>query len=230
MRQQGGGTLVMFHDPAAPVGRRGRESLEGARYEALKPLIEVQEYVTSVQWGEGVDSAGFRTIIRDLRINLAQLQADFAGVRNINLSPWLTVPGEVVPHNRIVCARSPRYHNPFGFPWSDLSDTYGDRVLFVGLPAEHEAFEKVVGRPVEHARTENLLDVAKIMAGAPQVVANQSCPLWIAMGLGVKVICEGNPAVPNSEIRRQGSFFAYTQEDMQTLRKAFANVRSRPKD
>jgi ADP-heptose:LPS heptosyltransferase len=133
----------------------------------------------------------------------------------------------VEPHNRIVCARSLRYHNPIGFPWRELGETYGDQLLFVGLPDEHAAFEKLLGRSIEHANTPDFLEIAKIMAGAPQIVANQSAPLWVAMGLGRKVICEVCPAVPNSVIPRPGSYFAMTAAHMAVLRRAFANARSK---
>lgn len=223
MRQQGGGKLILFHDPAAPVGQRGRESLEGARYNAIKPLLEVQEYITSVEWGEGVDTSNFRTVVRAPNENLAERQARHAGIWPLDLSPWLTVPS-FEKHNRIICARSGRYPNPIGFPWRELRQTYGDRLLFVGLPDEHAAFVDMIGGPVEHAKTENLLDVATLMAGSPMVVANQSCPLWIAMGLGSKVVCEVCPSVPNSMIHRPGSFFAMTATDMAVVRRAFASV------
>ena len=226
LREMGGGKVILFHDANAPIGQKGRESLEGTRFEAIKPLLEAQSYVSSVEWGTGVDTKNFRTVTRAPNENLTERQARHAGLWPINMSPWLTVP-KFEKHNRVICARSLRYHNPLGFPWRELREAYGARLLFVGLPDEHEAFEKVVGVSVEHAKTDNLLDVATLMAGAPQVVANQSCPLWIAMGLGCKVICEVCPSVPNSTIPRPGSFFAMTQGDMTILRKSFANVRAR---
>lgn len=225
LRQLGGGQIVLFHDPEAPVGMRGRESLEGARFEAIKPLLAAQEYVYGVDWGVGVDTKNFRLTPRPMNESLLERQARHAGVWPLDQSPWLTVP-ESTPHKRIVCARSARYHNPIPFPWKELSQTYGDRLLFVGLPAEHAAFEQVVGCRVEHAKTENFLDIATLMAGAPQVVCNQSAPLWVAIGLGCKIICEANAEVPNSQIHRSGSFWAYTAAHMDTLRRSFANVRS----
>lgn len=228
LRQMGGGKIVLFHDPNAPEGKRGRESLEGARFDAIKPLLLAQDYVTDVVWGEGIDMTNFRTVERAPNENLTERQARHAGIWPVDMRPWLTVP-TFTKHNRIIVANSGRYPNPHGFPWDDVVKTYGARLLFVGLPSEHAAFEKMAGLSIEHANTPNLLEMAKLMAGAPQVIANQSCPLWVAMGLGCKVICEVCPAVPNSTIPRPGSFFAQTPGDMTTLRRAFADVRARNK-
>jgi hypothetical protein len=225
LRARGGGKIILFHDPNAPKGMRGRESLEGTRFEVLKPLLEAQPYVTNVEWGVGVDTNNFRLTPRPKTESLLERQARHVGVWPVDLSPWLDVP-EFEPHNRVVCARSPRYHNPYSFPWAEVAETYGNRLLFVGLPGEHAEFERLLGCKIEHAKTENLLDVAKLMAGAPQVVCNQSAPAWIALGLGVKMILEGNPDVPNTELPGRDNFYSYTPEQHDILRRALAKVRA----
>jgi hypothetical protein len=228
LRDIGGGDVILFHDPDAPVGMRARESMAGARYEALRPLLLAQPYVYSVEWAGdiSVKEQGFRENERPKFESLVERQARHIGRWPIDLSPWLTVP-DVVPHNRVVCCRSLRYHNKFNFPWKEAGQTYGDRLLFIGLPEEHKAFEGVLGRRVEHAKTEDFLQIGQIMAGAPQVIANQSSPLWVALGLGVKTLVEGNIDFPNSEVRRNkdGCFWAYTAKDSETVRRAFAAVK-----
>jgi hypothetical protein len=226
LRHMGGGRVILFHDPNALEGKKSRESLEGARYEAIKPLLEAQDYVDSVEWGEGIDTTNFRTVLRPKFESLTERQARHADMWPIDISPWLTVP-EFEAHGKVIFARSLRYHNPIPFPWKEALETYGEKTLFVGLPAEHEEFEKHVGRSIELAKTDNLLDVAKLMAGSPQIIANQSCPAWIALGLGRKLILEGNPDVPNTQLPRPGCFFAYTPSDMQTLIRAFAAAKKK---
>lgn len=226
LRALGGGKVVLFHDPNAPHGQKGRESLEGRRYEAIKPLLEAQPYVDSVEWGEGIDTQNFRTVARPINESLTERQARHIGKWPIDLAPWIRVPS-FEAHKRIVVARSLRYPNLCGFPWKEAWETYGDRLLFVGLPDEHTAFQNLIGNLVEHAKTDDFLQVATILAGAPQVMANQSSIAWVALGLGSKLILEGWPDAPNTEIPRPGSFFAYTQEHMDTIRRAFAAVKAK---
>jgi hypothetical protein len=228
LRARGGGKIVLFYDPAAPKGMCARESLKGRRFEALKPLLEVQPYVHGVEWQDDIQIAreeSFRETLRPMSESLLQRQAQHLGMWPIDSSAWLTVP-DVVQHGRIVCARSPRYHNS-NFPWRDVANTYRNQLLFVGLPEEHGAFETTLGRRVEHAKTENLLDVARLIAGAPQFIGNQSAPLWIALGLGTRVVVEGHPQVPNCEIGRPNAFYVYERGSMHTLRTALAQVAAR---
>lgn len=229
LRAKGGGDIILFHDPEAPKGMCARESLEGKRFDAIVPLLEAQPYVYSVTWGKGSSAKGFREVLRPQTESLTERQARHHDMWPIDLSPWIHVPGPVAEHQRVICCRSPRYHLPFEFPWKDAVETYGDRILFVGLPDEHAAFEEAVDHKVEHAKTDNFLDVARIMAGAPQVIANQSSPLWVAMGLGRKVIVEGFPHAPNTEIKRPGSYWVYTPIHAQNVRNAFAAVRAKQK-
>jgi hypothetical protein len=202
--------------------------MEGRRYEAIKPLLEAQPYIFGVEWGTGVSTKGFREILRHKSESLIERQARYVGQWPIDLSPWLTVPGNIEPNERVICCRSPRYHNEHGtFPWKGAHEAYGDRLLFIGLPEEHKDFEGLLGCRVEHAKTENFLDMAKIMAGAKQVIANQSSPLWVALGLGKKVVVEGWNYAPNTEVPRPGCFWAYTPEQNETVRRAFAAVTRR---
>lgn len=229
LRIRGGGAVHVYHDSDARPGLRPRESLEGARYAALKPLLEAQPYVTEVKWiGEiNTAEAGFRETMRPRNESLLERQARHTGDWPIDQSPWLVAPG-FEPHDRVIAARSPRYHNPDGFPWREMAATYGDRLLFVGLKPEHEAFEAAVGRRVEHAKTENFLDIARLIAGSrfPSYF-NQSSPLWVALGLGARVVVEGEPRFPNSELyTHPNNVYAYGAEDMHRIRGALRNVKS----
>ena len=223
-RAMGGGNLLLFHDKDAKPGMAPRESMEGKRFEAIKPLLEAQPYIYSVEWGTGVSTKGFREVLRPRFESLTERQARHIDQWPVDLSPWLTVPGDVQPTDRVICCRSPRYHNQYAFPWKAAAEAYGNRLLFIGLPDEHSAFEGMLGCRVEHAKTENFLEIARIMAGARQVIANQSSPLWVAMGLGKKVIVEGCYHCPNTEIPRPGSYWAYSPEQNEVVRQAFAAV------
>lgn len=223
MRALGGGLLALGsnHDPN---GNRGRENLFGARLNALRPLLEAQPYVNAVEWREHLDGVthDFSTFRHHERFgeNLADWQARHFGIA-IDSSPWITA----VPHGtftgRVVLARSPRNQTAW-FPWRDVADTVGDRALFVGLAAEHRAFEALVGRPVEHAPTENFLQLAQVVAGCSLFIGNQSCPYWIAAGLGVPLIQEVVCHCPNSIVIRENALYPMWSEDMRLLKKRLA--------
>lgn len=86
--------------------------------------------------------------------------------------------------------------------WSALAP-WGDRILFLGLQAEHAAFEKAIGRPVEYRPTSDFLELAGLVAGCDLFVANPSGGWWVAEALKVRrlavtpdVIRCGGAAVP----------------------------------
>ena len=70
-------------------------------------------------------------------------------------------------------------------PW----DKYARDAVFVGLPDEHAAFCREVG-PVTQYPTDDLLQVARVIAGAKLFVGNQSSPRAIAEGLKKPVVQE----------------------------------------
>lgn len=199
IKAMGGGCLLVSYRHNGQ-----RESLAGARFEALVPLLLAQPYISGVRWApppEGcIDFANFRSM-PDHGRNLARWQADYVNVDIDPAIPWLTVKPE--PHGRPVLARSPRYHNP-DFPWREIVGKLVNP-LFVGLPAEHAAFCRFIGRDIEHQPTRTMLDMARIIAGASIFVGNQSSPWWTAAGLGVKCVQETHPIITNSVIHRPGA-------------------------
>lgn len=197
-----------------------RESMKGARFESLKPLLELQPYVRSVKWVDSVNGATHN--LSDFRSQhrrgdcLAISQARFLGVE-ASLDPWLTVGA---PRNGLVLfARSQRYHNP-NFPWFQLIRKYPE-ALFVGLRSEYEDFMSEFGGQGLHDKsfrnrtsyqpTDDLLDLARIISGCDLFIGNQSCPFWIAAGLGVPIIQETWYHDPNSIIERPNAVYTLKQ-------------------
>lgn len=183
-----------------------RESMKGARYEALKPLLEFQRYIFNVDWWNDPSSAradhDFSTFRHDHKQgeDLASWQARHLGV-TIDHSPWLTAFRSPKSLGRVVIARSFRYQN-LEFPWKRFVAKYRKEVLFVGLPDEHRSFQVSNGCIVEYCPTANLLELAEVIAGADLFIGNQSAPFWIAAGLGVNLIQETFPPIQNSIIKR----------------------------
>ncbi len=198
LRALGGGNIII-----GPPGKdQGRESLCGERFESLRPLLEAQPYIGSVQWQ--ADPKDFTHDLRGFRVNheygesLADWQARHLNVK-ISHDPWLLAMRSPASLGRAVFARSARYHND-GFPWHILLTKHRN-ALFVGLKSEHDDFQRKFGG-VEYCSTRNLLELAEVIAGSHLFVGNQSCPFWIAVGLGVPLIQEVWQQSPNSQIKR----------------------------
>lgn len=201
MRSLGGGDIVI----SSPSGNQGRESLLGDRFESLRMLLEAQPYIGKVEWNDSPDGvthdfSGFR-VEQQYGESLLDWQARYVGVK-ASSDPWLMAIRSPASIGRTVIARSPRYHNP-GFPWNAVLSKHRN-ALFVGLRSEHEEFIRTVGR-VDFQPTNNLLELAEVINGANLFVGNQSCPFWIAAGLGVPLIQESWPHSPNSQIPRKNA-------------------------
>ena len=122
---------------------------------------------------------------------------------------WFTVP-EVKLHenynivvNRTARGFSPKEVSPEWAAWRDQE--LNKCSLFVGLPNEHEAFQKWIGCSVDHCPTKTLLEVASVIAGAEQFIGNQSMCLALAQGLGVEYVFERRKDLP---LERNESYFA----------------------
>lgn len=193
-----------------------RQSMRGPRFESIRPLLELQPYIRSVRWEDHPEKSDydFTTFRHDGRLgeDLATWQARHLGVK-ISLDPWLYVD-RVEHEGRVVIARSPRYHAP-GFPWRELVARHRNP-LFIGLPTEHSAFCAAFGR-VEYLPTENMLDVARVIAGASLFIGNQSSPMWVALGLGVPILQETHPLQPNTMIWRSNCRYTATSAEINEL-------------
>lgn len=203
IRQLGGGHLVMTQMGNPRI-------LRGERYESLLPLLKSQPYIQSVAWEEEpkdceFDFTDFRKI-HGASDNLAETQARWIGLKNLDLSPWLEAESSPYSRNRIIIARSGRYQN-HTFPWLSLLTTNRNKLMFVGTKEEHSAFEANIGQRVEFKPCENLLELARLIKGSELFIGNQSCPFWIAAGLGVPIVQETYPRQPDSIIRRPNAHY-----------------------
>ena len=203
IQEFGGGHMVMtqHHNPRA---------IRGARYEYLKPLIAAQPYIKSVTWDEeapdiDVDFTNFRTTYEPQH-SLAWTQARYVGLDLKNVDPWLSAKPNKAGAGRIVVARSSRYHNEH-FPWKQIGEKYGSKLLFVGVDDEYENFQNVLGVKIDRHICGNALETAEIIAGASLFIGNQSSSFWIAAGLGKRLVQETWNTMPDSMICREGCFY-----------------------
>lgn len=201
MRALGGGHLLIgnFANPQWAPRR-----MEGAPFRAIKPLLESQDYIASVQWTdtEPARSVDFSNFRHDhiLGESLLHWQARHIGIE-VSSEPWLFgIRPDPRTAGRIIVARSPRYQN-WQFQWPRLVKEHRDRMLFVGLPKEHAEFQKLVG-PVEYFPTADMLAVARAIAGSDLVICNQTSTCWVALGLGHPMIQEQSPQTRDSMLPR----------------------------
>ncbi len=95
---------------------------------------------------------------------------------------------EPVPAKRVIINRTARYRNDL-FPWQQVVDKYAFLAGFIGNLQEYWNFTAKFGY-IPHITTKNLLEVAKVIAGADLFIGNQSCPCAIAEGLKKPLIQE----------------------------------------
>ena len=155
------------------------------------PLIEVQPYISSCRWSHNPVGVRLDTAIRKFFWDKGQLGDHYYNWLNLipddRLHPWLVIdqPNRVAP---VVLARSARYHGT-AFPWGRVVDATRGRNVFVGTVAEHKKFCEQFGA-VPYYPTADLLELARVIAGAELFIGNQSCPRAIAEGLKVPVCVE----------------------------------------
>lgn len=175
------------------------KKLLGPRAEAMVRLLLSQPYVGEVRFGtpsgEYLDVSTFRSGGIPFGENLTSVQAKWARVP-VSTSPWIDVAKSPLSLGRVVVHRSPRYQNPW-FRWADIAEYYGDRILAVGSKEEVNELSAVCGRSLEHARTCDFLDLARVIHGADLFIGNQSSPCAVAVGLGGRFIQETCLWVPD---------------------------------
>jgi hypothetical protein len=159
-------------------------------FDVIRPLFEIQPYVQKFRWevaGEQFthDMSTFRPPRPSL--TLTQLMAEHVKTWPVDVaSPWLTVTPTV--NDRVIIHRSDRYRNDL-FPWQQIVEFYGDRLLMVGLPHEHAQFQGSYGK-VEFYAIRDYLDLAQMIAGSYLFIGNQSSPMAVAQGLKHRLIQE----------------------------------------
>lgn len=191
IREQGGGHLIFRNHPECATTRFYRE-IKGVKFEALRPLLEAQEYIQSVRYSDedsaDYDMTHFRAKYVPER-TLTEAHEEYIGFPTSDMRPWLKANPSKDSKGRVIVARSARYHTET-FPWKKYADQYRDRMLFIGHIEEHKDFQQVVGMDVELAITPDFLRIAELIAGSDLFIGNQSAAFWVAAGLGHPLIQE----------------------------------------
>lgn len=212
IRALGGGKLYL--DPEGGESSkyvawadRTRTKLNKSSIESLKPLLELQPYISSVElWnGEAVDYDldEFRTHVRYNNLSDSHLKCfdlDFSE----RDSAWITNVEPLVIHKPIVISRSPRVHGNHSF-WENNLPHFKDRCVFVGFEKEHDIFEYTFGHKVEHYKTETIIDLARVIKGCEKFYGNQGFSHSLAEAMKKDLINEVYRVYPAAIFNRDGA-------------------------
>ena len=208
IRALGGGQLFLWDAPPDRcMLEDGSISLfTPAKIDSILPLILKQPYIRNASVWKGerfqydFDVFRYHFDLRTTNLCDAQLQLFNVPVHE-HANAWLAV--DPIQTEQIVVARSPRYHNE-SINWREVYQFIRGRAVFVGHPNEHRAFQQVAG-PLPYHATNNMLELAQVIAGAHIFLGNQSCPYAIAEGLKKTAILEVCRGCPNTIFQRRGA-------------------------
>ena len=190
-------------------------------FEVMEPLMKIQPMVTSFSiWnGEPIDHE-FELQARHHNPpgwprSFSRQYADAMGLdleqhhMDLDVHPFLFADAATQIPGRPICVSRNQWYldgiedlGPQG-AWQTWID-YGleDQALYVGLEEEHAWFEEVMKVTIPHIKTEDCLDLARLINGAEMVIANQSMPGTMAISMGKTVYIETRKNTPleNNEI------------------------------
>jgi len=172
------------------------------RYEALKPLLEVQPYITGVEWvqvkpTDAVDLDKFRQHASH-HSNLVEAHFKGQGIEPTNWKDgWLTLPGDMdlIPGiEYCVINRTQNYADP-ACDWKkevEYLKTLAHFVYFIGYPEEWIIFNKQFETDVRYFPC-NFLEAAYLIKKAKMFTGCYSALSTIAQGLGINYRMEQAP-------------------------------------
>lgn len=181
------------------------------RLPILKRLLESQPYIHKLLPHSGqkidYDFCDFRDNGMPFGVTLGKLHADYVGLKPDLNEPWISVKPSKESKGKIVVARSPRYRNS-RFPWRSIVEQYRDKIIFIGLPEEYHNFTDLFGK-VPYFPTNDLYEVAELIAGSELFIGNQSSPNAICEGLKHRSILEVSLNAPDCIYPRDNVIHCY---------------------
>jgi hypothetical protein len=196
----------------------------------LIPLLEDLPYLNGISRHSGEfidhDFSTFRFGGLKYGEPIIARQARWVGADVDNSRSWLNAQPDQRGAGRILVNRCPRWLG-FYFPWSYLVETFKSEMLFVGLMSEYKLFIQQFG-VIEYLPTQDLRELAELIAACDLFIGNQSAPLAVAEGLKKPTIVEvccyaadcfnkrpGNIHVTggNLEFEALGKEFSYTRPE-----------------
>ncbi len=186
IRACGGGDLILYNHPGKTAHGMSKQKVE-----RIKPLLELQDYIGTVCWREGIHDHSLNGF-RDHRKagNLADMHLSTHGLDWIHrVKQWLKVAPE--RQYDVIVNRTQRYNNP-GFDWGAPIIKYAGRIAYVGSTEDYGVFCHRFGE-IPYVEADNLLKLAQVIAGSKLFIGNYSAPAAIAEGLKHPMVIEVCP-------------------------------------
>jgi SAM-dependent methyltransferase len=210
IRALGGGRL--FIGPMTRYATRQKANPAMVRF--LQRLLTLQPYITSVEYSEPRRVVYDLNRFRDYLVTEPELIARGEPRRSLAEAhlltfrqplhechkPWLCVDRATLTDRPVLVHRSARWQNP-QFPWNRVMELHANRAAFIGLKSEYEDFVNDFGE-LPYFPVEDLLDMARLIAGCRLFVGNQSLPYALAAGMHKDSLLEVWPMGPNCRFPR----------------------------
>lgn len=213
MRALGGGTLILGPDQGRPPFHT-RERMTKERAELLLPLLKLQPYIKDAKYSAFQPDVDTDLNLFRLRFdkcspheNLAHMHLDHFGIpRTACEEQWLFVDKVTrIDGKPVVICKTLRYAGELD--WEGVVATYGPKLAFIGTTEEHNAFCGQHGWVYYHP-TKDLLEAARVIAGADLFISNQCGPHAIAEGLKQTLIQEPCPTCHVAMFPRANAWYS----------------------
>lgn len=189
----------------------GCAALDNKPHAAILPLLRSQPYVSSIRMWKGepvdYDLRDFPNHALNPNNTVRNLVDCHMGACQLpdtdHSQPWLIVKPRKLHEKQVIISRSALYINP-RFDWHSILRHHRKRAIFLGLPKEYARFKNKFGADINFEPTENLYEVAELVAGADLFIGNQCVPFAIAEGLKKPVILEASATHPSCVFPRKG--------------------------
>ena len=195
-----------------------RDRLNQQDFEFMREFMEAQTYISKfsvldpkIEITHNLDR--FRPAFVGHPGNYVDIYSDTFGItdtetqKSIRETPWLSVPTpRDLGSRKVVINRTSRWlPESLSVNWSHWKANGAEEIsVFVGLEEEYHLFKKATGWDVPYIPTDNLLELASVIAGAQRFIGNQSQCLALAIGLGLEFFCEHRQDLP---IERNECYF-----------------------
>lgn len=196
IKAMGGGTLYL-----PEIG------IQGCRlYSNLKSFLTQQPYITDVVQIPDCDERGSADVTVDVdldlhfthpwrgKTNMVQRYFDVFGIKGDFKQPWVDM--QTPEQDYTVVNITPRFRDNSRVNWKRIMQSITGQVFFVGTVEEYKSFTETVCA-VPYIATDNVYQLAMIIAGAKAVYCNQSLVLALASAMAKKRFVEFKPGKTN---------------------------------
>lgn len=241
IKAMGGGTIILSADYH---GMEIRSPMTLEKSKMLNELLVSQDYIFDVQstpnkpsdidfdlnnfrdsfieWGQGKYNEDQVRVLRHTKLTQLYRDRIFSKIPvNFDEERWLTFNKKIVLTDKpIVVNKTERYPRK-NFPWKQLVEEYGNKMIFVGSQHEYNLFIKNYGH-IDFYSTNTFLTLAQVINGSKLFIGNQSFPYSLAEGMKVNTIQETNNTVaPNCMFVRDNAYLTYNEESIK-----YSNIKS----